>query len=345
MDDQLRLIKQVIQAEGIDEKRWPARQFAAFMDGWKNKGLTPDQVPPLEARAFGNGKGGELYRAYQNRLLTLNACDFGDLLLHVIRIWRDRPDVLGRLAAPLSATFSSTNIRTPTSASISGCGCSRSAPRTSAASATTTSRSTAGAAPRSTTILRFETRLPRRPGGPARAQLSLDDAYSRVRVASHRPQRGPARQDALQPTKAIDPDAEKILVANSPGIRSEEARSIGDEIESICSARARRLDEIAILVRASFQMREFEDRFVTLGLPLIGSSAARASTSAWRSATPWPISGSRCSRPTISPSSASSTRRSAAWATPPCNRSTRFARAQGRAAARGRAPASSRPRS
>ncbi|RVH50084.1 ATP-dependent helicase, partial [Sinorhizobium meliloti] len=93
-DDVVRLIKQLIQAEGLDDKRWPAKQFAGMIDTWKNKGLDPSQIPEGDARAFANGKGRELYAAYQNRLLTLNACDFGDLLLHPIRMFRANPDVL-----------------------------------------------------------------------------------------------------------------------------------------------------------------------------------------------------------------------------------------------------------
>jgi len=93
-DDVVRLIKQLIQAEGLDDKRWPARQFAQMIDGWKNKGLAPHEIPEGDARAFANGKGRELYEAYQNRLKTLNACDFGDLLCHPIRMLRANPDVL-----------------------------------------------------------------------------------------------------------------------------------------------------------------------------------------------------------------------------------------------------------
>ncbi len=93
-DDQIRLIKQLLQAENLDDKRWPARTFANLLDGWKNKGLTPDTIPEGDARSFGNGKGRELYRAYQARLSTLNATDFGDLLLHPIAIFRDHPDIL-----------------------------------------------------------------------------------------------------------------------------------------------------------------------------------------------------------------------------------------------------------
>ncbi len=93
-DDQIRLLKQVIQAANIDDKRWPARALANQIDGWKNRGLDPAHVPAGEASAFANGRGGELYRAYQDRLKTLNATDFGDLLLESVRLFREHPDVL-----------------------------------------------------------------------------------------------------------------------------------------------------------------------------------------------------------------------------------------------------------
>ncbi len=94
VDDQIRLLKQLLQAEGIDDKRWPARMLAGLIDGWKNRGLSPSQVPSGEAAVFGNGKGGKLYTAYQERLKILNAADFGDLLLENIRLFREHPDVL-----------------------------------------------------------------------------------------------------------------------------------------------------------------------------------------------------------------------------------------------------------
>src|SRR5499427_9910129 len=81
VDDQIRLLKQLLQAEGIDEKRWPARVLAQLIDSWKNRGLTPDQVPGGESASFAGGKGKKLYAAYQERLKTLNAVDFGDLLI------------------------------------------------------------------------------------------------------------------------------------------------------------------------------------------------------------------------------------------------------------------------
>ena len=94
VDDQVRLLKQLLAADNIDDKRWPARMLAGLIDGWKNRGLTPSQVPPGEAAVFGNGRGGKLYALYQERLKILNAADFGDLLLENIRLFREHPDVL-----------------------------------------------------------------------------------------------------------------------------------------------------------------------------------------------------------------------------------------------------------
>src|SRR5262245_10400967 len=93
-DDQLRLIKQVIEGADLDKDRWPSRQLAALIDSWKNRGLTPDKVPRGEAFGFGEGKGAQLYAAYQTRLKELNAVDFGDLLLETLRLFREHPDVL-----------------------------------------------------------------------------------------------------------------------------------------------------------------------------------------------------------------------------------------------------------
>lgn len=92
-DDQLRLMKQLIQAENIDEKRWPPRMLAGLIDRWKNRGWGPEQLPADEAAAF-NHRGGELYTLYQRRLKELNAVDFGDLLLHVVHIFQRHEDVL-----------------------------------------------------------------------------------------------------------------------------------------------------------------------------------------------------------------------------------------------------------
>jgi DNA helicase II / ATP-dependent DNA helicase PcrA len=95
-DDQLRVMKQLIQAAELDEKRFTARALGGLIDQWKNKGLSPADIDAGESERFANGKGGELYAAYQNRLKTLNACDFGDLLLHVLNILKAHRDVLAQ---------------------------------------------------------------------------------------------------------------------------------------------------------------------------------------------------------------------------------------------------------
>src|SRR5688572_16170416 len=99
VDDQIRLMKQLLEAENLDEKRWPGRVLAQLIDSWKNRGLTPEQVPAGEGASFGGGKGKKLYTAYQERLKTLNAADFGDLLLECIRLFRTHPEVLRQYQA------------------------------------------------------------------------------------------------------------------------------------------------------------------------------------------------------------------------------------------------------
>ena len=93
-DDQIRLLKQLITGQELDEKRWPARQLAGLIDRWKNRGLNPADLDAVENEAYANGKGQEMYGLYQQRLKTLNACDFGDLLLHMLNIFRKERDVL-----------------------------------------------------------------------------------------------------------------------------------------------------------------------------------------------------------------------------------------------------------
>ena len=93
-DDQIRLIKQLLEAENIDEKRWPARGLAGIIDDWKNKGLHRDNIPKEDAHRFANGKAIELFKAYQSRLLTLNAVDYGDLITLNIVLFQKRPDIL-----------------------------------------------------------------------------------------------------------------------------------------------------------------------------------------------------------------------------------------------------------
>jgi DNA helicase-2/ATP-dependent DNA helicase PcrA len=88
-DDQLRLIKQLLEAENIDSKKWPPRLLLSFIQRWKDKGQLPEQVTAADAGDIAGGILPRMYRDYQERLRILNACDFGDLLLHILTIFRD----------------------------------------------------------------------------------------------------------------------------------------------------------------------------------------------------------------------------------------------------------------
>jgi DNA helicase-2/ATP-dependent DNA helicase PcrA len=313
VDDQIRLLKQLLEAENIDEKRWPARVLAMLIDGWKNRGLTPDQVPSGEAAAFANGKGLKLYKAYQERLKILNAADFGDLLLENIRLFREQPEVLRQYQARykfiLVDEYQDTNVaqylwlrllaqRTSapsaqfTSPRARGEVGERSSPGEGATALPEPAERTSHPNPLPASgereqqaakniccvgdddqsiygwrgaevdnILRFEHDF------PGATVIRLERNYRStghiLAAASHLIAHNEGRLGKTLRTD--DEPGEKVSVTGGWD-SEEEARAIGDEIEELQRG-GHALNEIAILVRASFQMREFEDRFVTLGLP------------------------------------------------------------------------------
>ncbi|TCU40166.1 ATP-dependent helicase [Rhizobium azibense] len=308
-DDVVRLIKQLIQAEGLDDKRWPAKQFAGMIDTWKNKGLGPADIPEGDARAFANGKGRELYFAYQARLMSLNACDFGDLLMHPIAIFRKNPDLLKeyhqRFRYILVDEYQDTNTaqymwlrllaqrpgRRSTSPLVGGMPgraegdiASDTGSRTSAFVAspdisskreeiaeTTINICCVGDDDQSIygwrgaevdNILRFEKDF------PGAKVIKLERNYRSTEhilgAAAHLIAHNEGRLGKTLFTDRVDPEDVKVQV-HASWDSEEEARAIGEEIEAL-QRKQHDLNDMAILVRASFQMREFEDRFVTLGL-------------------------------------------------------------------------------
>jgi len=334
VDDQIRVIKQILEAEKLDEKRWPARMLAMLIDGWKNRGLTPEQVPSGEAASFANGKGKKLYIAYQERLKTLNAADFGDLLLENIRLFRQNADVLRsfqeRFKFILVDEYQDTNVAqylwlkllaqttqvgTALSASSPGRaeGASPGDPRLADLHEDVDGRNIGE---RSDAVLRTamsghdepvnvprptitNERLPKNiccvgdddqsiygwRGAEVDNILRFDHDFPGAKVirlernyrstghilaaASHLIAHNEGRLGKTLRTE--DVLGEKVQVTGAWD-SEQEARAIGEEIEELQRQARERgedhpLDEIAILVRASFQMREFEDRFIQLGLP------------------------------------------------------------------------------
>jgi DNA helicase-2/ATP-dependent DNA helicase PcrA len=259
-DDQLRLMKQVIVAENIDENRWPARLLASMIDNWKNRGLTPDKVPAGEAAAFGAGRGMRLYAGYQDRLKTLNAVDFGDLLLETIRLFRDNAEVLRqyheRFRFMLVDEYQDTNVAQYLWLRLLGQGSKN------ICCVGDDDQSIYGwRGAEVDNILRFEKDFPG--ARIIRLERNYRSTAHILAAASHLIAHNEGRLGKTLRTE--DEAGEKVTVTGAWD-SEEEARAIGEDIEAL-QREGHKLNEIAILVRASFQMREFEDRFVTLGLP------------------------------------------------------------------------------
>ena len=263
-DDQLRLLKQLIHAFNIDEKRWPARQMASIIDSWKNRAWRPESVPAAEAGAYDN-RGTEIYAAYQERLRTLNACDFGDLLLHVVTIFQQHPDVLAQyqrwLRYLLVDEYQDTNVVQYLWLRLLAGG------HKNICCVGDDDQSIYGwRGAEVGNILRFERDFPGakviRLEQNYRSTPHILAAASGV-IAGNEGRLGKTLWTELE-------EGEKLrLIGHWDG--EEEARWIGEEIEALerggrgLGAVSR--DKMAILVRASHQMRAFEDRFLSIGLP------------------------------------------------------------------------------
>jgi DNA helicase-2/ATP-dependent DNA helicase PcrA len=259
-DDQLRLLKQIIRDENIDDKKWSAKGLLSLIDKWKNKGLSPSQVTSDDGDYFANGKGRVLYKKYQEQLKFFNAADFGDLILECIRLFNENQDILesfqNRFKYMLVDEYQDTNTSQYTllkllSGKWKNICC--------VGDDDQSIYSWRGA--EVTNILKFE----------------KDFADSRIiRLEQNYRSTGNILAAASKLIEANESRFGKTLWTSSNGGEKvsvtstwdgeEEARIITDEIEQQ-SLNKKNLDEVAILVRASFQMREFEDRFVSIGLP------------------------------------------------------------------------------
>ncbi|MCR9113055.1 MAG: UvrD-helicase domain-containing protein [Rhodobacteraceae bacterium] len=263
-DDQLRLLKQLVAAAGIDDKRWPARQLAGVIDQWKNRAWTPDTVPASEASAY-DGKAPALYAQYQQRLKELNAVDFGDLLLHVVTIFQNHDDILEQYRRwfryILVDEYQDTNVAQYLWLRLLAGG------HRNICCVGDDDQSIYGwRGAEVGNILRFEKDF------PGAKVIRLEQNYRStphiLAAASGVIAANKGRLGKELWTQAEE--GEKVrLIGHWDG--EEEARWIGEEIESMQRGtrgmRPYGLDDMAILVRASHQMRAFEDRFLTIGLP------------------------------------------------------------------------------
>ena len=259
-DDQLRLLKQVIKDENIDDKRWPAKQLLNLIDKWKNKGLYPENISSNDGDYYANGKGHHLYKIYQDRLKYFNAADFGDLILECIRLFENNPDILEsyqkRFKFILVDEYQDTNVSQYKllkllSEKYKNICC--------VGDDDQSIYSWRGA--EISNILRFEKDFPNA------KVIRLEENYRStghiLTAASKLIENNESRLGKTLWTNSGQ--GEKIII-KSVWDGEEEARQITSELEKL-SLKNYNLDETAILVRASFQMREFEDRFISVGLP------------------------------------------------------------------------------
>ncbi len=261
MDDQLRLMKQIIAAENIDEKRWPARTLAALIDGWKNKALSPDDVPEGEGHGYANGKGITLYKMYQARLKSLNAADFGDLLLEPINILRKNPAVLeeyqARFHYMLVDEYQDTNV-----AQYLWLRLLAAKGKNICVVGDDDQSIYAWRGAEVENILRFERDFPG--AKVVRLERNYRSTANILSAASGLIAANRGRLGKTLWTETGEP-GDRVRVK---GVwdAEEEAREVASDAEQM-KRQGHDLSQMAILVRASFQMREFEDRFLALGLP------------------------------------------------------------------------------
>jgi len=258
-DDQLRLLKQLIADQNLDEKRWPARQLAGLIDRWKNRGLNPGDLDQLENESYANGRGQEMYRLYQDRLKALNACDFGDLLLHMLNIFRREREILEqyqrRFKYVMVDEYQDTNavqylwLRLLAQERKNIC---------VVGDDDQSIYSWRGA--EVANILRFEKDF------PGAKVIRLEQNYrSTPQILAAASGLIAANSERLGKTLWTElPAGQKVRVVgvwDAP----EEARRVGEEIERL-EREGAPLEQVAILVRAQYQTREFEDRFIQIGL-------------------------------------------------------------------------------
>jgi DNA helicase-2/ATP-dependent DNA helicase PcrA len=264
-DDQLRLIKQILEAENIDTKRWTPRYLASLIDGWKNRAIQPEKVERNESYQFDNGKGQKFYRMYQDRLAVLNAVDFGDLLLHTIRIFTEHPEVLADYHAKfkylLVDEYQDTNVAQYLWLRLLAQGSNN------ICCVGDDDQSIYGwRGAEVDNILRFEKDF------PGAKVIRLEQNYrSTAHILAAASHLITSNRSRLGKTLRTDAGAGDLVKVRGVWDGEQEARLVADDITSWKQDRGttkpHRYDDCAVLVRASWQMRAFEERFITQGIP------------------------------------------------------------------------------
>ena len=259
-DDQIRLIKQLMQAEGLDDKKWPPRTLAGVIQRWKDRGLTPDKINDAEEKEFSSVRLKQIYEQYQDRLRVLNAADFGDLLLHCLTLFNENPDVLAlyqnRFTYILVDEYQDTNIAQYLWLRLLAQG------RRNICCVGDDDQSIYGwRGAEVGNILKFEKDF------PGAEVIRLEQNYrSTSRVLAAASKLISVNEGRLGKTLWTDGHEGEKIIVRGVWDGEEEARIVGDQVEAY-QRKGTSLSQMAVLVRAGFQTREFEERFLTLGIP------------------------------------------------------------------------------
>jgi DNA helicase-2/ATP-dependent DNA helicase PcrA len=263
-DDQIRLLKQILEADNIDDKKWPPRALLTVIQRWKDRGLTPERVTAAEAGEFAGGRAVELYKAYQARLRTLNACDFGDLLLHCLTLFGQHADVLAdyqaRFKYMLVDEYQDTNVAQYLWLRLLAQGHGENGGNICCVGDDDQSiYGWRGAEVGN--ILRFEKDFPG--ARIIRLERNYRSTPEILAAASGLIAHNAGR---LGKTLWTEGDSGEKLRVTGVWDGEAEARAVADEIESL-QRNGTALDQVAVLVRAGSQTREFEERFMSQAIP------------------------------------------------------------------------------
>ena len=258
-DDQLRLLKQLIRGADIDEKRWPPRMLAGIIENWKNKGLKPTQVPESDAKHYADGQGIKLYAAYQARLKELNAADFGDLILLCLHLFQNNPQILKeyqqRFKYLLIDEYQDTNVSQYLWLRLLAMS------HRNICCVGDDDQSIYGwRGAEVGNILRFEKDF------KGAKIIRLEQNYrSTTHILGAASGLINTNQDRLGKTLWTAKKGGEKVTVNAVWDGRAEARAVGEIVETLQRDK-QPLREMAVLVRAGFQTREFEENFLTLGL-------------------------------------------------------------------------------
>jgi len=257
-DDQVRLVKNICKAENIDIKKISPKYILSIIDNWKNKGWYPEDVILKKKDVFEKGFL-KIYKIYQNKLMDLNACDFGDLILHCVKIFEKNLDIRKLYSKNfkyiLVDEYQDTNLIQSKWLNYLA----------------EYNENICCVGDDDQSIYSWR-------GAEIKNFLKFDKIYENTKIIRLEKNYRSTQNILSVASKLIENNQNRVgkkLYTNSDNGElvslncynngRDEATGVGDRIEKLKKKYS--LNNISILVRAIFQTREFEERFLKIGLP------------------------------------------------------------------------------